>query len=76
MPRIGRGHREVDNISSGGICVNIGINRGTFGEFAMSYDGKKLAWHPDRILYFIVRRFHGGMTSKNLLWTLQVNCLF
>ena len=53
MLRIGKGQKEVDNISSGGICVNIDINSGKFGNFAMSYDGKKFAQHPDTNFIFL-----------------------
>jgi hypothetical protein len=52
MLRIGRGQKEVDNISSGGICVNIDINSGKFGDFAMSYDGEKYTQHPDTHFVF------------------------
>ena len=52
MLRIGRDHREVDNISSGGICVHIDIKYGTFGDFAMSYDGKKFFRYPDTHFVF------------------------
>lgn len=45
--RIGQGRKEVDNISSGGICTNIDINTGKFGDFAMSYSGRKIEEHPD-----------------------------
>jgi len=47
MMRIGRGHVEVDNNSSGGISVNININNGKFGDFATSYTCEKFTVHPD-----------------------------
>jgi hypothetical protein len=50
--RIGRGHEEIDNISAGGICVNIDINSGKFGNFAISYDAEEYAQHPDSHFVF------------------------
>lgn len=47
MLRMGRGHSDVDNASSGGICTNINITSGKFGDFAISYDGEKFLQHPD-----------------------------
>ena len=47
MLRVGRGHNDVDNASSGGICTNININNGKFGDFAISYEGEKFSKHPD-----------------------------
>jgi hypothetical protein len=52
MLRIGRGHKEVDNVSSGGICVNIDINTGKLGDYAMSYDEEKIDQHPDTHVAF------------------------
>ncbi len=52
MLRIGQGQKEVDNISSGGICVNIDINSGKLGDFALSYEGEKLEEHPDTHFVF------------------------
>ena len=31
----------------GGICTNIDINNGKFGDFAISYEGEKFSEHPD-----------------------------
>lgn len=47
MLRVGRGHVEVDNNSSGGISTNININNGKSGDFATSYSGEKFSIHPD-----------------------------
>ena len=47
MLRMGRSQNEVDNISSGGICTDIDINTGKFGDFAMSYSAIKIEKHPD-----------------------------
>ena len=47
MLRIGQGQNEVDNISSGGICVNINMHTGALSDFAMSYSGDKFEFHPD-----------------------------
>ncbi len=73
MLRIGQGKKEVDNISSGGICVNIDIHSGDFGSFAMSYDGKKFSQHPDTHFVFQdekisrwdeIRKFAVGSAGK------------
>jgi hypothetical protein len=45
--RMGRSHKENDNLSSGGICVNIDMNSGKFGNFAISYISEKFSEHPD-----------------------------
>jgi len=52
MLRMGRGHKEVDNVSSGGICVNIDISTGKLGDYAMSYDEEKIDHHPDTHVAF------------------------
>jgi hypothetical protein len=52
MLRMGRGHKEIDNVSSGGICVNIDISTGKLGDYAMSYDEEKIAQHPDTHVAF------------------------
>ena len=41
MLRIGRGHKEIDNISSDGICTYLNIQNGKMGDFATSYHDKK-----------------------------------
>jgi hypothetical protein len=47
MLRIGRGHNDVDNASSGGICTNVNIRTGKFGNFAISYNNEKFTRTPD-----------------------------
>jgi len=52
MLRMGRHRKEIDNVSSGGICVNIDISTGKLGDYAMSYDEEKIAQHPDTHIAF------------------------
>ena len=52
MLRKGRAHKEVENVSSGGICVNIDISNGKLGDYVMSYDEEKIAKHPDTHVAF------------------------
>jgi hypothetical protein len=52
MLRMGRGHKEIDNISSGGICVNIDILSGKSGDYAMSNAEEKIVRHPDSGIAF------------------------
>jgi hypothetical protein len=47
MLRIGRGGKEVDNASAGGIFIKIDTKSGTVGSYAMSYDCEKFSKHPD-----------------------------
>ena len=55
MLRMGRGHNEVDNISSGGICTHINVKSGKLGDFALSYTGERFEEHPDT--HFAFRNF-------------------
>jgi len=73
MLRMGRGHKEVDNVSSGGICVNIDISTGKLGDYAISYDEEKIAHHPDTRVVFSdvtisqwdeIRKFATASASK------------
>ena len=59
--RMGQGQNEVDNISSGGICTNIDITSGKFGDFAISYNGEKITTHPDTQYAFS----HQGISRWN-----------
>jgi hypothetical protein len=52
MLRIGRDHKEIDNISSGGICVKIDLITGKLGDFAISYNDEKIDHHPDTHVAF------------------------
>jgi predicted nucleic acid-binding Zn finger protein len=51
MLRIGRGQKEVDNISLDGICTHIN-RQGKLGDFATSYKGERLFDHPDTHVIF------------------------
>jgi hypothetical protein len=50
--RIGRGQREVDNASVGGIFLKIDIESGRVGSQALSYDYEKFTEHPDTNFVF------------------------
>jgi hypothetical protein len=52
MLRVGRYHKEIDNLSSGGIGVNIDIPTGKLGNYAMSLNEEKFALHPDTHVVF------------------------
>lgn len=52
MLRMGHGHKEIDNVSSGGICVNIDISTGKLGNYAISYEEEKFLQHPDTHVAF------------------------
>lgn len=47
MMRFGRGGLNVDNVSSGGLCLKIDIRNGKVGEYAVSYEHEKFSEHPD-----------------------------
>ncbi len=53
MLRIGRGQNDIDNASSGGICTNVNIRTGKFGNFAISYSGEKFTRTPDTQFEFL-----------------------
>jgi len=47
MLRFGRSGLNVDNVTSGGLCVNIDVRDGTCGSYAVSYENEKFPRHPD-----------------------------
>jgi len=57
--RMGRGHAEVDNVSSGGLWTSINLNDGRIGDFALTENLERFTEHPDThvpfITYFIPR---------------------
>jgi hypothetical protein len=55
MMRFGRNLLEVDNVSSGGLCIKIDIQNGKVGEYALSYENEKFFEHPDS--HFIFKNF-------------------
>jgi hypothetical protein len=55
MMRIGRNHLEVDNVSSGGLCIKIDIRNGKVGDYAISYENEKFVEQPDT--HFIFKNF-------------------
>jgi hypothetical protein len=72
MLRMGRGQNEVDNISSGGICTNINVNSGKFGDFAISYDGEKFEEHPNT--QFAFRNFKIFRWDEIQKFTIEATC--
>ena len=52
MLRLGRGKKDVDNMSAGGISVNIDVPTGRLGNTAISYDSEKYPHHPDTHVVF------------------------
>ncbi len=50
--RIGRGWNDVDNVSAGGLFVNIDIRTGQIGDQAMSYEYESFLKHPDTEFIF------------------------
>jgi len=52
MMRVGRSGKEIDNVSTGGLCTKIDINDGKLGDYAMSYDNQKFSEHPDTRFIF------------------------
>jgi len=45
--RLGRGQKEVDNASSGGLFLKIDTKNGNVGDYAWSLEGEKFSRHPD-----------------------------